>query len=318
MSKLGPVVLVCLTAAGCGTVSSGQPDARAVDASAQADARPVDAVPPACDLAKPFGDIRVVPGVNTANGEDGVSLSPDELTIYFASNRNDPGTPDYDIFVASRATVNADFGAASPITAVNTGSDDRDPSISSDGLSLFFHSSRNAAADSYDLFVSTRTNTGTSFGAATPLGSDINTATVETAPFVTADGQSLYFNRDAGTGTYSILRAGLGATGFSNPVKLTELEPAGEGAYSPALSADGLTMFFASDRAGGAGSGDIWMATRTTPTGTFGSITNVAELNTASPEYPTWLSPDGCRLYFWSDRAGGAGDFDIWQATRPQ
>jgi hypothetical protein len=48
----------------------------------------------------------------------------------------------------------------------------------------------------------------------------------------------------------------------------------------------------------------------------FGTPTHVDELATSSQDFPSWISPDGCRMYFWS--GGAAGDLDIWQATRPK
>jgi hypothetical protein len=43
----------------------------------------------------------------------------------------------------------------------------------------------------------------------------------------------------------------------------------------------------------------------------------VTELNTAAQEWPTWVSPDGCRLYF-SRRPGegGADNYDLYVAER--
>jgi hypothetical protein len=32
---------------------------------------------------------------------------------------------------------------------------------------------------------------------------------------------------------------------------------------------------------------------------------------------PSWLSADGCRLFFSSNRGGGKGNYDIWQAEKP-
>jgi hypothetical protein len=45
----------------------------------------------------------------------------------------------------------------------------------------------------------------------------------------------------------------------------------------------------------------------------FGTARSVTELNSADADVPGWLSKDGCRLYFASDREGNA---DIFVATR--
>jgi hypothetical protein len=289
----------------CGNVDSGVPDAsQAIDAP-DADTRP-------CDLAKPFANIHQVAGLVTANDEGNPSFSADELTVYFFSNRQSPNTADFDAYVATRQTRDDAFGIAAPIASINTGADERGGAISSDGLSLFFHSSR---VNGYDLYVSTRPNTGVAFGAAVNLGAGVNTTDIDEDPFISSDGQTLYFERTpAAGGNTSIFRAAAGPTGFANTTAVAELNTAL--AARPVLSADGLTIFFASDRPGGAGNLDIWVASRQSPTGTFGQITNVAELNAGDFEFPDWLSRDACRIYFTSRRAGGAGGWDIWQATR--
>lgn len=294
-------VTTVLSLSGCGETTGALPDARqdaGVDSSL------------ACNPAGAFGNIRAVGGLNSARENEFVSLSHDELTVYFADDSAAPGTPNFDLYVASRPTTGTPFGAPVPLAALNTGSDDRSPSVSADGLSLFFHSSRGT---SYDLYVSTRTSTGVSFGAPTPLGASINTSFTETSPAISADGQTLYFDRDEGTGS-RLFRSTLGPTGFQAPTPVSELDTGS--AHSAALTADGRTIFFASDRAGGAGMIDIWTASRASTQVPFGAIANVAELGTALQEFPDWVSTDGCRLYFTAERSGGAGGFDIFVADR--
>lgn len=304
---IGSRAWLLLCSIGCGNVGASS----AIDAS-------VDTQSIACDPAKPFTDIRQVPGVDTADFDETPSLSPDELVLYFASNRQSPGTANGDIYVATRASRDDTFGPASPVAAVNTGDDERGPAISADGLSLFFHSSRNiGVGTSYDLFVSRRPSTAANFGAPVALGPEINTVAIETAPVPSVDGQALYFNRTANNSSSTYLwRATLGPTGFGSPVMVDELDTGD--AMNATLSADGLTIYFTSNRAGGVGSGDIWVATRANTSKPFGQITDVGAINSISAELTGWISPDGCRLYFWSNRSGGSGDYDLWQATRPR
>ena len=51
-----------------------------------------------------------------------------------------------------------------------------------------------------------------------------------------------------------------------------------------------------------------------TPTEAFTDLALVSELNTESAEIPSYLSPDGCTLYFDSDRLGRQ---HLWVATKP-
>jgi Tol biopolymer transport system component len=292
--------------AGCGTtVTPDAPDAAGVDAA-------IDSSGLACDLTQPFGNIREVDGLNTADDEGSPSFSPDELTVYFFSNRQSPGSADNDAYVATRATRDSAFGIAAPFAVINSGADERGGYLAADQLSLFYHSSGGA---SYDLYVTTRANTGAVFDPPVPLGAGVNTDAIESDPYITPDGETLYFGRDDGTAG-GIFRASAGPTGFGTATAVSELNGAYAG--SPVLSADGTTIFFISDRAGGVGGVDIWTATRAAATGTFGAITNVTELNSTDFEHPSWLSADGCRIYFTSRRAGASGGHDIWVADRPQ
>lgn len=306
MARSVKSVLVMLACCGDVPVPIG------ADATGSPDAPELDADLRACDLNLPFGNLRPVPGIATSNGEINPSLSRDELNIYFFSNRQSPGTADFDVYAATRPTRDAMFGPAGPLTAVNTTSDERGGSLSPDGRALFFHSSRTGE---YDLYVATRTNVVTSFGPPTSLTNLNTTAAFEQQPFVSGDGETLCFDRTPVGGSTSILCAIAGPTGFTNESALPELSPAATNSMRPVMSADGLTIFFSSDRAGGLGSLDIWTATRPSLAAPFEQITNLVALNSDSFEFPDWISEDGCRIYFSSGRGANA---DIWEATRPR
>lgn len=103
--------------------------------------------------------------------------------------------------------------------------------------------------------------------------------------------------------------------GTITPEPITELNSnVNDG--TPEISADGLTIYFMSSRAGGAGGPDIWYATRPRIDAPFGAPINLAEVNSAAGERGPAISADGLTIYFTSDRTGGAGGADIWFATR--
>jgi len=86
---------------------------------------------------------------------------------------------------------------------------------------------------------------------------------------------------------------------------------------TPLVSADGLELFFLSERPGGYGGNDIWVSTRTTTAHPWGTPVNLGPaVNTPAIEAPTWLSPDGLTLLLISDRPGGFGGADMWVTTR--
>lgn len=102
---------------------------------------------------------------------------------------------------------------------------------------------------------------------------------------------------------------------FGTPAAVFDVNSDSNDVAGP-ISASGLEFFFASDRPGGKGAYDIWVATRTRRDEPFGDPRPVEELNTTSFEFPWSLSVDGSTLYFDSDRGGGAGLEDIYMATR--
>src|SRR5258705_13999914 len=78
-----------------------------------------------CAFSTPFDAPVLVAGVNTTADEDNGSLSPDELTIYFASNRPDPNRPDsssqsYGVYVADRDSPPDPRGAPTFLSYLTT------------------------------------------------------------------------------------------------------------------------------------------------------------------------------------------------------
>jgi hypothetical protein len=81
------------------------------------------------------------------------------------------------------------------------------------------------------------------------------------------------------------------------------------------ISVDGLAICIASDRAGGYGSLDIWVTRRATVSDDWGAPVNLGpRVNSSSLDGYPITSADGRILYFTSNRPGGAGGIDMWQA----
>lgn len=87
--------------------------------------------------------------------------------------------------------------------------------------------------------------------------------------------------------------------------------------FTPELSRDGLSLYFSSNRPGGFGLTDLYVARRAGPDQPWGQPINLgAAINTSRPEAAPHLSRDGHRLYFASGRPGGLGSNDIWVSWR--
>jgi Tol biopolymer transport system component len=85
---------------------------------------------------------------------------------------------------------------------------------------------------------------------------------------------------------------------------------------NPTLTADGLEVYFTSNREGGTGSDDVWMARRSRTQDAFGAPVEVASVNTEKSESSPAISPDGKLLWIGVEREGGVGGRDIWRFER--
>jgi ribosomal protein L24E len=103
-----------------------------------------------------FQGRELVPGVNTASVEGQPNVRRDGLELFFFSNR--PGSLGNDIYSASRASTADDWSTpvnlGSAVNGMTTSSETR-PSLSWDGTTLYFGSTRNPAEGS-DHYVTTR------------------------------------------------------------------------------------------------------------------------------------------------------------------
>jgi Tol biopolymer transport system component len=253
-------------------------------------------------------------GVNSPGFDGGPDISADGLALYFTSDRD--GNSDLD--VATRPTTSDSFGNAVSLgPVVNSPSFEAAPSISADGLSLYFESDRPGSRDS-DIWVATRSSPTAPFGSPVNLGAVVNSPSVDAHPEISGYGLSLYFSsyRDGGRGGSDIWvsRRATAREPFGPPVPLTALNsPSFDG--EPTISADGRALFFTSDRAGTVGGADLWVSTRVSTARPFGRPVDIgSRINTVSDERTPEISADGTRLYFASSRPG-VGLVDIWQSA---
>lgn len=296
---------------GCGSVESSPPGDAAL-----ADAGPADAATP-CNPTARFGAPAPVPGLATpALSEIAPSLSADELTVYFWGSP--VGDGDTNLYTSHRGTRDDAFPTPRLLTAVNkTGAQDDDPSVTGDDRTLWFASNR-IANQGFHLYVVTRPSPLVELGAA-GLADGLGAADVtkdDVTPFVTADGNEVWFasNRLPSTGNADVWHATRTGTGFTQPVRATSINSTAN-EFTPALSADRLTIYLASARTGAGTQGglDVWTATRLTVDADFSAPVLVNELNTPEDDRATWISPDNCRIY---GSTGGNGSFNVFMATR--
>lgn len=102
---------------------------------------------------------------------------------------------------------------------------------------------------------------------------------------------------------------------FANVMPVAELNTTGN-EDDPSVTDDELEIYFDSNRAGGQGNGDIWVAKRASRSEPFETPTLVAEIASGGDDTGPRITPDGLTMYFGSDRASG-GDRDLYVTTRP-
>jgi len=104
---------------------------------------------------------------------------------------------------------------------------------------------------------------------------------------------------------------------WSEPVNLGPTINTGFNEQGPNLSKDGLTLYFGSDRPGGVGSFDLWVARRACADCPWDAPVNLGPVvNTTASETGPGLSIDGHLLFFTSTRAGGQGLSDLYLSQR--
>jgi len=293
------------TPAGGSTAAPPSSSSSVLDGSAPI---PNDAAAPgaSCDPNKPFSTPVRVAGFDPNRTLCRPRLSSDELSIFFNIKVNGTPKPAF----ATRSTKNDSFGPVMEMTTLESRAVDRDPELSADGMTLFFSTSRDGDED---IYVATRSATDAVFGVPNAVA-NVNTYSYDRDPYFRQAGNELWFSSARG-GSWEIYRAPFGGvTGFGVPQIVPELVSNTGQSYEPMITEDGLTVVFVSERLGGQGGTDLWMAHRTATTLPFSPPSPINEVNSPWMENGGWLSSDGCRLYFSSDR--GSEHASLYVATR--
>jgi len=103
-----------------------------------------------------LGPATIVPELNVAASNDQhVTMRKDGREIFFSSDRAG-GSGGFDIYTSTRRSVHEPWSAPVNLGALNTTSNDMQPSLSADGRTLVFSSNRPGGFGANDLWISTR------------------------------------------------------------------------------------------------------------------------------------------------------------------
>ncbi|MFT6938376.1 MAG: outer membrane protein OmpA-like peptidoglycan-associated protein, partial [Saprospiraceae bacterium] len=132
------------------------------------------------------------PYLNTEFNEGMAKFASDERFMYFAGCTRSDAIGGCDLYQAR--LNNLDLLEVNPLKGkVNSDGWDSQPSISCDGMVIYFSSSREGGYGGSDIWRSFRTKDG-SWSFAENLGATINTAGDEESAFIAPDGVTLYFS----------------------------------------------------------------------------------------------------------------------------
>lgn len=305
--------------AACGDSYGTEPARSTPDAGADA-ANPPDAG--ATDANPSPNGARCSPGTPFVNGHaiytngfspSGGFLLPDEKTMFFLDDVYPEAGADYRLLFTTRPSTTAPFVAPSVLNELTSSSlRESDPTVTADGLTIIFRRDTSSSQQA-DLFFSTRLSQNVTFSTPQKLSLSTDGAD-EISPYVMPDGHALWFAVRSSPDSFDIFRARQAdKTEFVTPVRVNEISTDADDRY-PVVTDDELEIFWSSNRTDGAiGDYDIWTGSRNIIDEPFRNVRIVAEISTTDEDGPSWISPDACRLYYWTAKAGKS---QIWMAER--
>lgn len=204
--------------------------------------------------------------INTEAYNEGAQyISPDGMYLFFTGCNRPDGLGRCDIYLSRREGKDwsKPFNIGAP---VNTAGWESQPSLSADGRTLYFTSTRPGGKGGYDIWKSDLKTDG-SWTNPVNLGPNINTAYDEQSPFIHPDGQTLYFSSNGwpGLGNKDLFISRKDSSlhhseglNWNKPENLGyPINTFGEES-GLTIGSNGKTAFFASDHPGGFGGLDLY------------------------------------------------------------
>ncbi len=205
------------------------------------------------------------------------------------------------------------------LAAINSSAPDHSPVVSADETVLIFTSRREGSTGGEldkdgeyfeDIYVFDKTK-----GFNTKpimIDTTVNSVEHEATCGLSVDGQELFIYKSNKGDKGNILYSKNAGDGWSIPIPLNEEINSAYRESHATVSADGKKLYFTSDRPGGFGGMDIYVAERISED-TWGNVKNLGStINTAKDEEGPFLHPDNRTLYFSSQGHKTLGGFDVF------
>lgn len=212
---------------------------------------------------------------------------------------------------------------------INSEFDDKAPMITADGKTIIFTSRRPGKSSALDvegdnkhfedIYISRWDSIKKMWADAELIPGSINTEGHDACTSISPDGKQIFIYKNDANGESrggDIYVSRMGSSGkwgaaksVGKPINTTYWE--GGACVSP----DGKTLYLISERPGGMGHGDIYVAQRKTRTEWDTPVNIGAPVNTAEDEGGLFLAPDGKTLFFSSKGHNSMGSYDIFKTT---
>ncbi|GHA60463.1 OmpA family protein [Pontibacter akesuensis] len=153
--------------------------------------------------------VSISEGINTPANEGAATISGDGKTLVFTSCNRPDSQGDCDLYIAFR--TGGEWSKPQNMgKSVNSKAWDSQPSLSADGRTLYFSSTRGGGVGREDIWVAYRNDDG-SWKTPVNLGKPLNSAGRDMAPSIHVSGSTLYFVSDGhiGLGGLDIFKANL-------------------------------------------------------------------------------------------------------------
>ena len=241
---------------------------------------------------------------------------------------------DIDIFISQVNNAKELMKTPVNVTIVNMGEvinseqDDKAPAVSADGTIMVFTSRRPGRSSELDvqgdggyfedIYMSRWDTSRRMWSDPELIPGSLNTDGHDACTSISPDGKQIFIYKNdideqsRGGDIYVSRVSSSGKWGIPKPMGTPVNSTYWEG--GACLSPDGKTLYLISERKGGYGHGDIYVAKK--KGASWGTPVNIGEeINSVQDEGGLFLGPDGKTLFFASNGANSMGGYDIFKTV---